>query len=276
MELVDVSSFFDRTPVQDADSLAQLFLAQFQPFDDSHRDNAIAYRRVMSVAPGTSMPASRAVKALGKTWLVGRDNPDGLAALHRQKYVVQSASAKASIHTAAGFLATSGAASVWCDLQWTADRKELAESSLSPQEYTAFLPSTAVVGEHYFVVLGSQCLMVQSSYLSPAGYLEARGVLQPFTAPGTATLTPRTFSSATGGYTAGTPVTVACAVVRWQEFYRYAGQSDEKFQEGDMVLLLPAGTAAAPTNEIVSGGITWTVLTARAEFGVLAVHGRPR
>jgi hypothetical protein len=276
VELVDVSSFFDRTPVLDADSGVQLFLAQLQNYDGSHRDNVTAYRRILSVAPGTVIPASRAVSALGKTWLVGRDSPDGQATAHRVKYVVQSAPAKASVYTAAAFLTGAGAASIWADLQWSADRKELAVSSRVPQEYTAFLPSTAAVGRHSFIVLGSQCLMVQSVAASPAGFLEAQGMLQGAAAASTAVITPRTYSSTTGAYTNGAPVTVACAIVRWQEFYEYAGQSDDKYQEGDAVLLLPSSASVAVSSAIVSGGTTWTVLSARVESGVLAVHGRPR
>ncbi len=275
MNLADASRYFDRTEVFDPDTGRCLFKAQMKNYDDSHRDNASAYRRVMSVAPGTPMPAARSIRMLGDTWLVGDRQRDGQANAHRDKFVVQRTPAQGSVYSLAGFLAGTRKALAWMDMLWLADRKELEVSSDVPQQYLAYYPETLDVMQHDVVVHQGKAIVVQSAAHTGSGISEARGLLQATVAPTNVIVNKRTFVPSTGRYTTNPTVTVQGLLMRWQELYRYEAQSDERYQEGDRSLVLPAATAINNSDTVTAGGRNWSVTGVQPISGCAVAHLRP-
>lgn len=273
MELVDVASFFDRVPAQDPATGYTLFNCQLLAYDESKRDAFTAYRRMMSTNPNVNMPASRVVELHGVKWLVGDGQTDGWEQAHRRKYVLHQAAGTASVYRLASWLAGAPDSTPYGDLQWVKDVKELEVSSRSPQKFIAIFASPVDLREYDVVAFGGRAVLVTSVMRSAAGYAEGTGNLQEMPLGGV-TVSTRTYSPATGGYTAGASVTVNAMKVRWQELYAYEDQLAERYQEGDCTWVLPASVAVNTATEIAFGADKYTVLAVRAVAGCKAVHAR--
>lgn len=272
MTLTQASSFFDRMPVYDPDNGEVLFYGQVDPYDDSKRDAGAAYRRVLSVAPGTPMPARRAVRLLGSEWLVGNMEPDGLADLHRQKYVLQPAHA-CGLLTLAQYLAGAAADPTWAGVEWFKDGKEVSESSEMFTLYSGYFAEGLgpAIGE--IVTAGTQAFLVRSVRRMPAGFdvavlAEQRG------RPASATLTRRVFVPATGGMADSAPVPVPALRLRWQDLFEYTVSEPVRHSPGDDTIVLPAATQVANADRIELGGQLWGVIDVTTVHGVKACHVR--
>lgn len=275
LTLAGASAYFDRTEVLDPVSGARLFYGQLAPYDDSKRDAASAYRRIMSVVPGTAMPAGGAVRVLGQVWLVGAKEVDGLELAHRDKYVLHPAQALHNASRLPGFLQGTVAATLWADVSWVRDGKELETSSRAVGLHTAYMPVGADVREYDILWAGADAYLVGSVHLQPSGFQSASCVKLEYPA-GNVTLSTRVYDAAAGSYSASVASTVKGLRVRWQSLYAYGSQADARFQEGDTSLVLPAGTVVKTSDTVVVSGATWGVLAVEAIGGAVVVHGRPR
>lgn len=275
LTLADASAFFDRTPVLDPLTGDRLFYGQMDPYDDSKRDSATAYRRVLSVKPGTPMPASRTVRIFGAVWLVGGKEVDGLDVAHRDKYVLHPATAQFSIRTLAEHLAGTAGTPTWGDREWVKYGKETAVSSRPVPLYNLYLPVGVAIAERQIAWDGVEALLISSVGLQPSGVQAALGELlgDPVA---TATVSSNVYDPAAGSYTAGSTVSVPCLQVRWQALYEYDSQADAKYQEGDTNFVVPLGTAVDNSTVVTLGGVAWRVLSVEELAGVLVVHGRLR
>lgn len=274
MKLADCSTFFDRTDILDADTGALLFRGQIKNYDESRRDAVTAYRRVLSVAPGTVIPASRAVRFFGDVWLVGDGQDDGQEDLYRTKYVVQKVQGQAQIYSLAGFLTGTARATVWADMQWLTDRREAETSSNSPQQYVAYIPRTAVSVLHDIIVLNGKAMLAQSNYEAGSGFLELRGILQPQTGAYAAVVNKRQYVPSQGNYLAVASVPYSGFFVRWQELYRYEEQMDERYQEGDFSLALPSSADVTTADTVLVSAREWSVTEVQAISGCKVLHLR--
>lgn len=275
MAMREVSRYFDRVSAADPASGAELFKCQFANYDGSKRDAFAAYRRVISTDPDVAIPASRCISAMGGVWIVGDGHPDGWETLHRRKYVAQRALGQAQVQTLAQRLNGDAPAAVWADMRWVSDTAEQGESSDRPPAYVAVLPAPTAIKPYDLITLAGQTMLVRSVGLQSSGLLEARGLVEPAQAASTLDVTRRTFVPATGGYTAATVTTVRTFKARWQELFVYADQLDERFQEGDEVFAVPAGTDARSADVLVFGAQRYLVKEVKPIAGVLTLHARP-
>lgn len=273
LTLADASCYFDRTPVLDADTLAHLFYAQLDLYSDAMRDSATAYRRVMSVKPGTTMPTSRSVSILGARWLVGSMESDGLADPHREKYVLHPAKMQINVSRLSGFLSATVASTYWGDIEWVKDSKSEFETSALLPNYTAYLPQSAALQAYDVVWSGTLAGIVQPAHQSPAGVYEVqfRNLAD---AVADATLNTRVYDPVVGAYTASTPTTVRCLKMPRESFYLCDSQASPTNGEGDVTLVLPSGTTVATKDTLTFASATWAVLSVQSVGGAVVVHGR--
>lgn len=275
ISLAEASSYFDRTEALDADSGKLLFLCQLAPYDDSRRDSGSAYRRVMSVAPGTVMPAALSISIFGQVWLIGNKEIDGLEEMHRDKYVLQPSPSQLKVSRLPGFLAGTVATTRWACLEWAKDAKELEVSSNQPQEYYAYFPTGADVGIFDIVWQTGSAYLVRAVHPQASGYLRADCEKLDQALPAAAQITTRAYSASAGAYTAAAPVTVNALRVRWQSLYLYGSQADARFQEGDCSIVLPAATPIATSSGLSLAGASWQVLSVETLGGATVAHARP-
>ena len=274
LTLAEASTYFDRTEILDPDNGNLLFYGQIDPFDDSKRDAGGAYRRILSVAPGTPVPANRAIRALGRVYLMGTEEVDGLEEEHRVKYVLQAAASSVTIHRLPGFVSGTPAGTAWASIQWVKDGKEIGTSSDIAHEYTIFLGLGADVRAQDVVTAGGKAYLVISSRPQPSGFLTAESVELDY-ALSQASITGRTYDAVAGSYTASAPVAVNCARVRWQNLFSQRAEAAAQYKDGDDTLVFPTGTTLNTASRITLAGKPWQVVSVDALGGAVTVHARP-
>lgn len=274
LTLAEASGYFDLTEILDPDNGSVLFYGQIDPFDDSKRDAGGSYRRILSVAPGTAIPANRAIRAFDRTYLVGAEELDGLEEQHRAKYVLQSAGSSALIHRLPGFVSGTPAGTAWASFQWVKDGKEIGTSSDIAHEYTIFLGLGTDVRAQDVVTTGGKAYLVASARPQPSGFLTAEAIELDF-ALSQASITGRTYDAAAGSYTASAPVVVNCARVRWQNLFNQRAEGAAPYKDGDDTLVFPAGTTLNTSSRITLAGKLWQVVSVDTLGGAITVHARP-
>lgn len=274
MKLVDASSYFDRTEALDPVTGRVLFLGQIGSYDDSKRDASSAYRRVLSVRPGTAIPASRAVKMLGVTWIIGNMEPDGLEELYRNKYVLQQSQGSFNVSRLAGFLSGSVANTQYASAHWVKDAKQLEVSSVAPHLFDLTTSATADVRLHDVIWNASQAFLVLSPRQQPSGYLISNSLELDQIVPIAATITGRQYDPVLGEYTAPTAVVANSLVVRWQSLFEYGSQASERYQEGDVSIVLPLSAVVDTASTVTVGPVVYQVLAVMEISEAVVVHAR--
>lgn len=273
LTLADASRYFDRTPVLDAYTSAIIFYAQVDPYGDAVRDSATAYRRILSVAPGVAIPASRLVKILGAVWIVGDSELDGMATAHREKFVLHPAPTLLGQRTLNGYVTGGSPTTSWGDMVWLKDAKEESSSSRTNPMYTAYLPTSANLAEYNVITVGTTGHLVGPPHTQASGVLSATCSKLEY-AVADATLATRVYDPVLGKYTSSTDTTVKCLRVRWQSLYLYGSQGDAKYQEGDCSLVFPAGTVLATKDRVTLDAQVWSVLAVETLGGAVVAHAR--
>lgn len=275
MLLKNVSRVFDKTPAYDPDTGVKLFDCQFNNYDGSHRDAHSAYRRVLSTAPGTVMPASRTVQALTETWLVGEAHYDGHADLHRQRHVVQKATGKLKIYTLLEYL-TEQAPSLeaWGDIQWAVGKRELEFSSDNPQVYDVFFPVDHDLPPHRIIEWDGRLYLGQYQYLSAAGFALYQTYRQARVREKITVVT-RQYVPSQGKHVEVRVPNVPALEVRWQEYFEYKEKMADKYDLGDRVYLVPSSTDVNTTSKVEVGGRQWAVIGMDTQDGIKHLHVRP-
>jgi len=274
MRLVDAASYFDRTPVYEADGSTPLFKGQLDDYDDSKRDSGAAYRRILSVRPGTAMPATRAVRMFDLTWLVGAKETDGLDQAHRDKYVLQRAGVKLTVNRLPDFVSGAVGQTKWADPEWLKDSHELATSSKVPQIFSVFLPLGTDVRVYDVLWYAGAAFLTMAVRDLPSGFRAAECLELDQTVPAIASITRRTYDPVAGSFTSAASVDTPCLRVRWQSLYLYSSQSDTKYQEGDTSLVVGPSVPVSTADNVLFDGVTWQVLDVDSLGGANVIHAR--
>lgn len=273
MTLAQASSYFDRTPVTDPYTGSLLFHAQVEPFEDSKRDAYSAYRRVLSTAPSVSIPAHRVVDLLGQRWIVGQDEPDGMQQLHRRNYVLSPVDAELAVSSMNQFVAGVSAYKLFASVHWLKDLKQESVSSEHPQSFEVFLPS--MVTPRQILWGASGAYLVLSPRMMPSGFVAAL-CLKLESSVEKASLVTRVYDPVAGKYTVANPVgtQVNALRVRWQNLYEHRSESDRKYENGDVSVVLAAGTVVAPGAKLRFSDRTYQVLGTDNFGGAVVAHAR--
>lgn len=274
MKLSSAAAYFDRTPAYDVTTGKVLFRGQIDPYDDSKRDANAAYRRVLSVRPGTAMPASRVVRMMDVVWIIGSMEPDGLLELHRQKYVLQRAPLAMNVSRLSGFLSSTVALTVRASSQWIKDAKQLEESSKMPQLYDLYMPEGTAVQVQDVVWSATEAYLVLALHNQASGIMSVHCLKLDQIAPVSATLATRTYNPVTGTYSVSAGSAVNALRVRWQSLFQYDSQMSDRYQEGDIAIVLPTGTSAGTSTLITLSGVTYQTLAVLSIAGAVVLHSR--
>lgn len=278
LTLAQASSFFDRTGVFTPDGLVLLFYGQVSLFDDSKRDAGSAYRRVLSVAPGTVLPNPATVNILGQVWLIGQREVDGLEESHRDKYVLQSCTDLCTVSPLSEHISgitTAATFQRWAGVEWVKDGKEVGSSSDTVKIYNVYLPGgTQILDKQVVAAPGGRLYLVLSTHTMPSGFMVASSALLDFPLT-SAQISSRTYSAAAGAYTAGATVTAPCLQIRWQNLFTYDSEAEARYQEGDETLVFAQGTSIDTASQITYAGRTWRAVAVDDLGGAVTVHARP-
>lgn len=272
MTLAQASAFFDRTEVRNPDNGEILFMGQMDPYDDSKRDAGAAYRRVLSVAPGTELPAHRGLHVLGQNWLAGHMEPDGLNELHREKYVLQPAS-PVRVYTLANYLAGGAFNSTWAGVEWFKDGKEIGESSDVLVQFNGYFAEGTALPPSGIVTRGNQVYLIRTVRPTASGF-DVAVLMRLDYQVAVATLKRRTYSPSSGAYVDAADQPVASLLLRWQDLFRYTDPDPKRHRPGDDTLVVPAAPTVANADRVVAQGLLWQVLDVLAVEGTQVLHVR--
>lgn len=274
LTLAEASTYFDRTEIRDAYTGRILFYGQLDVYDDSRRDAGGAYRRILSVAPGTVLPSHRALNINGSVWLAGNAEADGLERLHREKYVLQRAQGLLGVSRLNDYLLGVPAAQRWGAVEWVKDGKEIDISSRFHAQSTGYFAQSDDVREYDVVETSGMLQFVTSTHQQPSGYLAATCIETEFVRD-TATLSSRVYDPAQGKYVSSVASSVPALRLRWQTLYEFSSEADARFRPGDCVIALPSGTVLATSDTLTLAGDLWSVWSVDSIGGAVVVHARP-
>lgn len=271
MTLAQASAYFDRTPVLDPNTSELLFYGQVEPFEDSKRDASSAFRRVLSVAPGTTMPTHRTLAIFGQTWLLGFGEVDGIEEMHRTKYVIAPAPRRLKCSTLSQYLAGQHAREVIAAPYWSKDLKQLEVSSEQPQMHEVYLPAAV---DSYSVLWDAQeAFLVGSCRPTAAGLMSAFSLKLTHLRE-SATLLTRRYSHSAGEFLVSGATEVPSLRVRWQSLFEYGSEADAKHRPGDVSLVLPDEPLADTSSRISAANQDYQVLSVDRIGGAQVAHVR--
>lgn len=274
MKLSQAAAYFDRTPVLDPDNGNVLFYGQVDPYDDSKRDAGAAYRRVLSVSPGTAMPAHRCVRVLGRAWVVGTKETDGLEELHRDKYVLQPAE-QWNVSRLPAWLAGTPGPGLWGGVEWVKDTKEIDSSSRVSPQFNGLFSTSADIRVNDVVHSTAVAHLVRAVRPLASGVLGLTlSPLDGFPIPEQAEVTNRAYNPVAGTYSTSSTTNLPALLARWQDLFTYTNQLQARFREGDDILVLPSTAAVSTADAVSLRGIVYQVLGVQQEAGVKLAHVR--
>ena len=123
--------------------------------------------------------------------------------------------------------------------------------------------------------MGGTTILVRAAAHFASGFMEARGYQQPADTLLAVTILQRKFNPATGGYDLLASASAPSIKARWQELFQYTDQLDERFQEGDAVLAVPAATPVQMSDHLERAGEKFLIQDMTLMAGVLVIHVRP-
>lgn len=270
MRLSDVASAFNNMVCTDAYSGDVIFNAQIGLYDDNKRDSETSERRVLSVAPGTVLPARRVVAAAGTHFILGHPNPDDYRGeTIRVGYVAHEATHLAQVRTLAQACLDQAGFTAWAGRAWV---KDVAYSQQDSREYPLHhihFSRTEPLVNDLLVTFGGRLNLVRSVNFGAGGTIvtACEQMAEPSVETGTVLV---------GVYdpvqdtTTGAPVAVKVARMRWQSLFSYRSSVAPKFQPGDIQVavaksaatvvagaLLTLSDGAWRVESVVSEGAVW-------------------
>lgn len=270
MRLAAVANVFNNTSCVDAYTGKLAFKGQFDLFDDSKRDSETAQRRVMSVAPGTTVPARRVIEAGGMRFIVGNWHSD----VYRDRtvrtgFVLHEATELSTIHTLAQVCLDQPGTTAWTGRAWVKNMAYEEQSSSMVPVFHLHFSLTESIQPGVLVSFGGRLHIVRTQYIGPAGTLITLCEQVPEPTVETATVT------GSGTYdqindTIG--VTTASARVmrlRWQSLFEYNNKTAPTFGPEDIQVAIAKATMTptAGMKLTLSDG-TWKIASRVSEGDV--------
>lgn len=286
MKLTKVPSFFNRTTFADADDPLVTFKGRLTAFDDATRDSLSTVRRIMATAPGTVIPASRAVSCGGEVWVVGGLVIDMVGDDHlRDKYIMHHATGKAVVRTFEEALLDAGGQTLWSSRLWVKASKEVDESSGEYEGYTMFFSrgvDLRAKDREYadgresvvLVQLEGHWHLVRNSYTTAGGFLAAVVDELPGPVMTQAEFVVKTYDPKLDKDTSAT-LTVVAVNLRWQSYFTNLTQYADKYENGDsQLVVLKDGVTTKAGDKVSVMGRPYRVVSVVEEGACWSVHIR--
>lgn len=265
MDLSLAAGFFDTTQCVDAYNTRTKFLGQLDLYDDSKRDGVTVERRILSVAPGTVIPARRTIMIEGEAWIVGARNVDTFqGSAVRHKYVIHQATNLGNLSTALQAL-TSGGLPVYAAAVWLKDSKDVETSSKIQNYMNTYYAVGEPANVGSILKLGNKSYRLRNVYDSAAGVQVGEASEMPRNTLQAVSYTPKAsnvYDPVNDAYTSGLTVVTNALWERFQDNYNYESASAPKYEIGDVLITLSKAVIASPlvADKVTLLGVTWSVV----------------
>jgi hypothetical protein len=271
--LQDISRHFDDIDILDGYTGAFLFKAQVSSFLESAKDGSTNKQRVMSVAPGTAMPARRLLDYFGEKWIVGDGNIDALqnTQLRANYWITKLIDMAIRLTPAevcnggAGLAFATSKAYLKDTVNYTTD------SEYDPQwDFTISIAESVVKGQ--FLQVAGTLYRVRTTHTTEGGFLVATADELDAGALVAVQLV------AGGLYN---PVTEEREEILTDTFgihfdptklFRFVSEADPRYLSGDRTLILSVPASVGST--VIMENISWKVLTCTPELDGWNLHIR--
>lgn len=274
MDLAQAANYFNDIPVTDAYTGASLFYAQLSSSLDRQPDGSISKRRIISVAPGTVLPARRAASWLGETWLMGDMILDGLQGIAlRANIAVKKATDSFAILTPGqAALAASGTLAY--------GQKEYLKDTVNTQTDAQYDPFWEIsFGANEPVLKGTYLRSGSTLYFSRSTHQILEGYIvteadQVDYVPASAVFAGSVYDPTADAFT-GSSVTTTGLLMDSYMVYQYLHPSSPKMLPGDQTLVV-AQSAVTPVvgQQVTTAGRTWRIEAALADQDAWNLHIR--
>lgn len=274
MKLKAAAKYFDDTPVFDGYTGEYLWPCQFSSFNDANAVGSTSTRRILSIAPGYTIPPRRAIKVFDDVWLVGDGNPDSWkGAQIRQSFNMKKSNAEAAILTPAeACLAAAGTTAYAQQIYFKDTVNSLNNADYDPF-WNFFLAPVETVEKGYFIRTGSKLYRVRSAYL-PLEDLRIAQSDEVDAGPLDAVFATGEYVPATDSFSAGT-VSTKAILLDFSKLYENQTKASAAVAKGDMSALVPKSALTPAVGKTVSvQSATWKILAVESELDCWLLHLR--
>lgn len=273
MKLKNVSKFFDKTKAVDAYNSSYSLKCQVEPLDMYRTEGTRIKIRNMSTAPEVVIPVRRVIKIDSQAYLVSDSSADHWAGdTIRNRYVLQGADYVVEIRTIAQVLADAPGVQAWASIDFNKYSTDERDSADYHPQYHIFLGEDTAA-EHTIIHTTERTYLVKNSYKTPSGLYDA--ICNELDDPviDAATFKVRTYNPITDSFTDSSS-TIRCIRLRWQDYFTYLSQGSEKFERGDIQVLVPSSVTPKAADVIDMSDGQWRVLSVVDGTGYRSLHMR--
>lgn len=277
MSLHRASRWADKTEIRDAYAPGPVLMrAQISSYIDNQQDGSISKRRVISFAPGSTLPSRRVITYLGETWLVGdvlQDAFKGRAV--RVSAATKKATGLYTIRTPGQAALGAGGTAAYGQLIYLKDTVNTTNTSQYSPQFEIYFSSTETVVKGQVIVGGSNYYHVRSFYPLLDGFVCAVSDELGPDCRQAATLRLRgAYNASTDSYSE-TTVNTFGILIDFYKLYGYETAIAYKAEVGDMTLVI-ANSVGAPKvgDSAVISGIVWNILGSTTDSDAYRLHIR--
>ena len=274
MKLKAAAKYFDDTSVHDGYTSAYLWLCQFSSFNDANAVGSTSTRRILSIAPGLTIPARRAIKIFDDVWLVGDGNPDSWkGAVIRQSFNMKKATSLATLLTPSeACLASAGTTAYVQQIYFKDTVNSLNNADYDPF-WNFFLAPVETVDKGSFIRVGSKLYRVRSAYL-PLEDLRIAQSDEVDAGPLDATFATGAYVPATDSFSAGS-VATKVILLDFNKLYENQTKASNSVAKGDVSALVPKSALTPAVGKTVAvQDATWKILAVDSELDCWLLHLR--
>lgn len=274
-EIADVAKHYNDIPVTDGYSGAALFNAQLLPLSQVGSGGAILEHRVITVAPGTSIPSRRVVVALGEMVLIGSGVTEGIygSALRVEYWTRRITDSFTKFTPGAAALAGSGTAFYG---QKNYFKNTSAQSSSELDSYwNVYANPGEALADGQILTVGSTYYRVRTTHADLAGYTIAEcDELDSGARVSVAFNTTGTYDPVTDTYAGGTTTVYGILMDRYK-WYDLLTPSDKPTLDGDMTLVVATSSITPVIGKTVTiASRVWQILNVTAVSDAWEIHLR--
>ena len=273
MKLKNVSKFFDKTKAVDAYNSRYSFKCQVEPLDMYRTEGTRIKIRNMSTAPEVVIPVRRVIKIDDQAYIVSDSSLDHWSSeAIRSRYVLQGADHVVEIRTIAQVLENVPGVQAFASIDFNKYGTDERDSADYHPQYHIFL-GEGTATEHAIIHTTERTYLVKNSYKTPSGLYDA--ICSELDDPviDVATFKARTYNPITDSFTDSSS-TIRCIRLRWQDYFTYLSQGSEKFERGDIQVLVPLSVALGTADVVELSDGPWRALAVVDRAGFRAAHLR--
>ncbi len=271
-EIADVAKHFDDISAYDAYTGTLAFKGQFNTFDETAISGSTERKRTLSVAPGTVLPARKAINIFGEVWVIGGGNTDGIYdRAIRKAYWLKRADDLATVRTPLQYLTSAAGTQMYASMSYLKDTVNGVTDAEYDPFWEAYVADSESIPRGSIISVAGNVLRVRTSHKELSGFRLAQA--DQLDAVNTVSMIVPTggqvYDPVTDTHSGGT-ATVTAIILDAYKLYKYAMKYDEKVNSGDLTAIVAAKVPVGSTVSFNSKG--FRVVSAQPEADAFSLH----